>query len=118
MDKLQQTDPRKQEPNRQNELIAAMLEPGFYPDCPAEVTHKETHISHLFFAGDLVYKIKKAVRFSFLDYSTLAQRRYYLNQELTLNRRLASSVYLGVLPIGWVVSGWRLGARRIHWNSP
>jgi uncharacterized protein len=110
MDKLQQTDAQEQEPNRQNELIAAMLKPGFYPDCPAEVTHKETHISHLFFAGDLAYKIKKAVRFSFLDYSTLGKRRYYINEELTLNRRLAPSVYLGVLPIGLDVSGWRLGA--------
>ena len=110
MDKVQQTDAHEQEPNRQNELISAMLTPGFYPNCPAEVTHKETHISHLFFAGDLVYKIKKAVRFSFLDYSILHKRRYYINEELTLNRRLAPSVYLAVLPIGRDVSGWRLGA--------
>ena len=60
MDKVQQTDA-----HRQNELVSAMLQPDFYPNCPAEVTHKETHISHLFFAGDVVYKIKKAVRFSF-----------------------------------------------------
>jgi hypothetical protein len=56
-------------------LIAALLRPSFYPKCPAEVTQK-THISHLYFAGDLVYKIKKAVRFSFLDYFTLGKRRY------------------------------------------
>ena len=105
MDKVQQTDA-----HRQNELVSAMLQPDFYPNCPAEVTHKETHISHLFFAGDVVYKIKKAVRFSFLDYSTLDKRRYYINEELTLNRRLAPSVYLAVLPIGRDVSGWRLGA--------
>jgi uncharacterized protein len=110
MDKVQQTDAQEQEPNRQNELISAMLKPGFYPNRPAEVTHKETHISHLFFAGDLVYKIKKAVRFSFLDYSTLGKRRYYIDEELSLNRRLAPTVYLGVVPIGCDVSGWRLGA--------
>lgn len=46
-------------------LLAAMLEPDFYPQRPAQVTHQETHISHLFFAGELVYKVKKAVRFSF-----------------------------------------------------
>jgi hypothetical protein len=45
-------------------LIQAMMKPAFYPKPPGEVTHKETHISHLFFAGDLVYKIKKPVRFS------------------------------------------------------
>jgi aminoglycoside phosphotransferase family enzyme/predicted kinase len=110
MYKVQQTDAQEQEPNRQNELISAMLKPGFYPNRPAEVTHKETHISHLFFAGDLVYKIKKAVRFSFLDYSTLVKRRYYIDEELSLNRRLAPTVYLGVVPIGRDVSGWRLGA--------
>ena len=86
-------------------MIAAMLKSSFYPNCPAEVTHKETHISHLYFAGDLVYKIKKAVRFSFLDYFTLGKRHYYINQELTLNRRLAPSVCLAVLPIGRDMSG-------------
>ena len=110
MGELQQTDAQKRELNRQSELISTMLEPGFYPNCPAEVTHKETHISHLFFADDLVYKIKKAVRFSFLDYSTLGKRRYYIHEELTLNRRLAPTVYLDVVPIGRDVSGWRLGA--------
>jgi uncharacterized protein len=103
------TDSRKGE-----SLIRAMMEPAFYPQPPAEVTHKETHISHLFFAGDLVYKVKKAVRFSFLDYSTLARRHYYLQQELQLNRRLAPSVYLGVIPIARDESGWRLGG----WGEP
>ena len=98
----------------QESLIAAMMSPAFYPKPPAEVTHKETHISHLFFAGDLVYKVKKAVRFSFLDYSTLAKRRYYLQEELSLNRRLAPSVYLGVMPIAFDETGWRLGG----WAEP
>jgi uncharacterized protein len=87
-----------------------MMEPEFYPKPPPEVTHKETHISHLFFAGDLVYKIKKPVRYSFLDFSSLAKRRHFLNEELRLNRRLAPSVYLAVVPIVRNVSGWRLSA--------
>src|SRR5574341_333514 len=98
----------------QEALVSAMLEPQFYPKPPAEVTHRETHISHLFFAGDLVYKIKKAVRYPFLDYSTLARRRFYLNEELRLNRRLAPSVYLGVMPISYDEAGWRLGG----WTEP
>ncbi|MEX0802036.1 MAG: hypothetical protein WD688_01755, partial [Candidatus Binatia bacterium] len=93
----------------QKELISAMLEPNFYPTRPAEVTHKETHISHLFFAGDRVYKIKKAVRFNFLDYSPLAKRSHFVNEELVLNRRLAPSVYLDVLPITRDASGWHFG---------
>jgi hypothetical protein len=102
------------EQSAQESLVAAMMQPGFYPKAPAEITHKETHISHLFFAGELVYKVKKAVHFSFLDYSTLSQRRYYLNEELRLNRRLAPSVYLGVMPISKEDSMWRLGG----WAQP
>ncbi len=98
----------------QESLIEAMMEADFYPKPPAVITHKETHVSHLFFANDLVYKIKKAVRYSFLDFSTLAKRRYYLHEEFRLNRRLAPSVYLGVIPIGFDESGWRLGG----WAEP
>ncbi len=78
--------------NVEKSLVAAMMEPSFYPNRPSQVAHLETHISHLFFAGDLVYKIKKPVRFSFLDFSTLARRRYFLHEEVRLNRRLAPSV--------------------------
>lgn len=98
----------------QESLVAAMKAPGFYPKPPPQVTHKETHISHLFFAGELVYKVKKAVRYSFLDYSTLARRRFYLNEELRLNRRLSPSVYLGVMPISYDEQAWRLGG----WAEP
>jgi Uncharacterized protein conserved in bacteria len=102
------------EPSSHDSLISAMMHPEFYPKPPDEVSYKETHISHLFFAGDLVYKVKKAVHFSFLDYSSLAKRRHYLQEELRLNRRLAPSVYLGVLPIAFDESGWRLGG----WSEP
>lgn len=98
----------------QDSLLTAMLQPEFYPKPPAEVTHRETHISHLFFAGELVFKVKKAVRYSFLDYSTLKRRRYYLQKELRLNRRLAPSVYIGVMPITFDDLGWRLGG----WAEP
>ena len=100
---------RKSENSPSSEsLVAAMLDPEFYPKPPPAVTHRETHISHLFFAGDIVYKIKKPVRFSFLDFSTLAKRRYYIEQELRLNGRLAPSVYLGVVPIGFDGGRWEL----------
>ena len=95
---------------RQPSLLAALMEPDFYPGRPPQVTHLETHISHLFFAGDLVYKVKKPVRFSFLDYSTLERRRHFLYEELRLNRRLAPLVYLEVLPISYQNGCWRLGS--------
>ncbi|HEY2990502.1 MAG TPA: AAA family ATPase [Candidatus Binatia bacterium] len=91
-------------------LVQAMLDPAFYPREPAEVTHRETHISHIFLAGDLAYKIKKNVRYSFVDYSTLARRKFFLEEELRLNRRLAPSVYLGILPISRDEYGWQLGS--------
>src|SRR5262249_59921321 len=46
-----------------------------------------------------VYKVKKPVDLGFLDFSTLAKRRYYCEEEVRLNRRLAPDVYLGVVPV-------------------
>ena len=95
-------------------LVQALLDPQFYPKPPDTVTHKETHISHLFLAGELVFKLKKPVRYTFLDYSSLEKRRFYLEEELRLNRRLAPSVYLGITPITRDEFGWRLGG----WAAP
>jgi len=81
-------------------LIVAMLRPEFYPDAPAEVELRQTHISYVLLAGKRVYKIKKAVKFPFLDYSTLEKRRHFCAEEIRLNRRLAPDTYLGVVGIG------------------
>lgn len=59
----------------------------------------ETHISFVLLAGGFAYKIKKAVNLGFLDFSTLAQRRFYCDEELRLNRRTAPMLYLDVLPL-------------------
>lgn len=59
----------------------------------------ETHISWVVLADDYVYKIKKPVKFEFLDFSTLEKRKLYCERETELNRRLAPSMYLGVLPV-------------------
>lgn len=59
----------------------------------------ETHISYVLLAGPVVYKIKKAVDLGFLDFTTLARRRYDCDEELRLNRRLAPALYLGVVPV-------------------
>lgn len=81
-------------------LIRAMLQPEFYPDAPAEVELRQTHISYVLLAGKHVYKIKKALKFPFLDYSTLEKRRHFCAEEIRLNRRLAPDTYLGVVGIG------------------
>jgi len=59
----------------------------------------ETHAAIVGLAGDYAYKLKKAVTFSFLDFSTLEARRDALEHELALNRRTAPSIYLDVVPL-------------------
>ncbi|MBF9232648.1 hypothetical protein [Microvirga alba] len=56
-------------------------------------------MSWVFLAGDRVYKLKKAVRYPYLDFSTLSAREFYCREELRLNGRLASGIYLGVVPL-------------------
>ena len=80
-------------------IVEAMMRPEMYPDHPRSVELRLTHVSYAFIAGDYVYKIKKPVRFAFLDACTLARRHQLCLDEVRLNRRLAPDVYLGVVPI-------------------
>ncbi len=80
-------------------LVEAMADPRFYPHRPDRVELVQTHISYIFIAGDLVFKVKKAVDFGFLDFTTLEKRRYYCREELRLNRRLAPEAYLEVVAV-------------------
>jgi uncharacterized protein len=80
-------------------LIEAMLEPSFYPHAPPSVELRDTHISWVFLAGDLAYKVKKPVVFPFLDYGSLSQRHEMCREEVRLNLRLAPQIYLRVVGI-------------------
>jgi aminoglycoside phosphotransferase family enzyme/predicted kinase len=90
-------------------LVGAMLSREFYPHRPRKVELRQTHISWVFLAGDLVYKVKKPVDFGFLDYSTVRKRAYWCRREVELNRRLAPSVYVGVARITRRGGGYALG---------
>ena len=81
------------------EKIAFLGSPQAYRPAVAEVVQRETHMSWVFLAGDKVYKLKKPVRFPYLDFSTLPRREANCRAELKLNRRLAPDVYLGVAPL-------------------
>ena len=81
------------------DLVAAMSNAAFYAHRPSSVDFRQTHISCVFVAGDLVYKIKKPLRLAFLDYSTAQQRYRFCQEEVRLNRRLTPRVYLGVFAI-------------------
>ena len=89
----------RQDPGQLPPLAQALLRPEFYPHRPAAVKLVQTHISYVFLAGDEVYKVKKAVRFAFLDFSTLERRHHFCREEVRLNRRLAPNVYRGVVAI-------------------
>lgn len=80
-------------------LIEALRDPARYPHPAGPVAVLETHISWVLLAGAYAYKIKKPVRLPFLDFSTLAARRRYCEEELRLNRRTAPELYLDVVPI-------------------
>ncbi len=82
---------------RQRQLVDALCAPRFFPLKPRV---EETHISWVLLTGRDAYKIKKAVNLGFLDFSTLDLRRFYCNEELRLNRRLAPGLYLDVAAIG------------------
>jgi aminoglycoside phosphotransferase family enzyme len=80
----------------QTQLVQALLTPQAYPEEPGKIELIQTHISFVFLTQNYVYKIKKAVNFGFLDFSTLEKRRHYCQKELELNRRLCPQIYLEV----------------------
>lgn len=82
-------------------LHQQMLEPSFYPDHTKRVDYVETHISHVYLLDTLVYKVKKPVNFGFLDFTSLDQRMQICQNEVRLNRRFSTGIYLGVLAISY-----------------
>ncbi|HJV93676.1 MAG TPA: AAA family ATPase [Azonexus sp.] len=76
-----------------------MRDPALYLDASGPVDLLETHISYVLLAGSHAYKIKKAVNLGFLDFSTLARRHEFCEEELRLNSRLAPDLYQAVVAI-------------------
>ncbi len=83
----------------QKETIAFLARPESYGRSVSKVERIDTHASVVFLAGARVYKLKRAVRFSYLDYSTPELRRGACEREVTLNRRTAPDLYLGAVPV-------------------
>jgi aminoglycoside phosphotransferase family enzyme/predicted kinase len=71
----------------------------FYPPLETSIQLIQTHVSYVLLTGEYAYKLKKPVNFGFLDYSTLEKRKFYCDEELRLNQRTASELYLEVLPV-------------------
>lgn len=81
------------------EHIAKLLAEGAFAEQTGRPGFIETHISWVFLCDRFVFKIKKTIRYSFLDFSTLEKRKYYCEREIELNRRLTDDMYLDVQPI-------------------
>ena len=75
------------------------------------MTARQTHMSWVFLTGDHAYKLKKPVRFPFLDYSTLARREAACRAEIAINRQLAPQVYCGVAPLVRTPEGLAIGEK-------
>lgn len=108
--------------------VRFLSQPASYLHAPEPVIARETHMSWVFMAGDRVYKLKKPVRFAYLDFSTMERREAACRAEFLLNRRLAHDVYLNVLPLtispsGLAISGdgpvvdWLVVMRRLEENG-
>jgi aminoglycoside phosphotransferase family enzyme/predicted kinase len=80
-----------------------------YTPPPTTVERIETHASIVFLAGPFAYKVKRAVKYPFLDFSTLEKRRAACLNELRVNSRTAPDLYLDVIPVTLGGGGLRLG---------
>ncbi|MBP2313789.1 AAA family ATPase [Azospirillum soli] len=90
---MQHADPHA----TQQEVAAFLEDPRTHGG--AAVQRIDTHAAMVFLAGERAYKLKRAVRYPYLDFSTAEKRRAACEAELALNRRTAPSLYLGVTPV-------------------
>lgn len=105
--------------------VAFLGQPGGYPEPTSRVDTVETHMSCVFLTNRHAWKLKKPVRQSYLDFSTVALRGFYCAEEVRLNRRLTRNVYLDTVPLavdargrlqlgtGAVVVDWLVKMRRL-----
>jgi len=88
--------------------VKSLAEKGYFKASPLRGKIEETHISWIILTKQFVFKIKKSLRFSFLDFSTISKRRMYCRREVQLNSRL-SDIYLDVMPVIHRNGYWHIG---------
>lgn len=91
--------------------VAFLSRPDSYTPRPDFVRARETHMSWVFMNGQRVYKLKKPVRFPYLNFSTAERREAMCRAEASLNRRLAPDVYLGVVALTREAGGYAIGGK-------
>lgn len=85
--------------------LSFLRQPGSYAEPASRVEAIETHMSWVFLTDSHAYKLKKPVRYPLLDFDSLEARRFYCEEEVRLNRRLAPDVYLGTVALVLNASG-------------
>jgi uncharacterized protein len=88
--------------------VKSLAEEGYFRASPLHGRIEETHISWIILTKQFAFKIKKPLKFSFLDFSTIAKRRRYCKREVQLNSRL-SDIYLDVVQITHQNGSWHIG---------
>jgi aminoglycoside phosphotransferase family enzyme/predicted kinase len=89
----------------QREILDFLSSPQAYGLAEGRVERIDTHISVVWLAGDRAFKLKRDVRFDYVDFSTPELRRVACEAEIRLNRRTAPSLYLGVRPVTRAADG-------------
>ncbi|HXF53627.1 MAG TPA: AAA family ATPase [Hyphomicrobiaceae bacterium] len=87
------------ETDSQLEVLDFLADPASYPHRPASVERHETHGAVVFLAGEEAFKIKRAVSFPYMDFSTRERRRLMCEREVAINQPHAPDLYLGVVAI-------------------
>src|SRR5208282_3479422 len=77
----------------QDDVLAFLADPATYSGKAENIRRIDTHAASVFLAGDRALKVKRAVRFPFLDYSTLAKRKAACAAEIEVNHPFAPAIY-------------------------
>jgi aminoglycoside phosphotransferase family enzyme/predicted kinase len=89
----------------QQELIDFLSTASTYGPGVEQVERIDTHSAAVFLAGGDAYKLKRAVRYDYLDFSTVERRHGFCEAEVALNRRTAPALYLGVVAVTRTAAG-------------
>jgi len=92
-----------EDPDNQQEVFGFLADPATHGG--EKVQRIDTHAASVFLAGNRALKIKRAVRFPFLDYSTLEKRNEACEAEIAVNAPYAPEIYRGVVAITRQASG-------------
>jgi len=92
-------------------VVQALLNPKAYDENVKHIKTVQTYHSYIFLTGKYAYKIKKPVKYSYFDFTTLQKRKATLEKEIELNKRTSKGIYVKVLPIKKMDGKIKIGGR-------